>query len=200
MTGITLQLVFIWTKYAVDMIGQTANHLQQASFSRGLEEGDSGFNQMTGAVKFMTLRKIAPAFFGCFYRKVSIEIAVFALGGGDQFDYLVGGFFQFGVRLLAQRPGYRFQPFGDVAVLKHHPVKFTLLKSGGNAKVFNRMAGFRFWDTIVQGIPLIRNHHVADQLLVLTEERIADRQFMQIDFRNVHLVLLKAVHDADAGR
>lgn len=65
---------------------------QQAPFSRGTEEGDSGFNQMTCAVKFMTLRQIAPAFFGCFYRKVSIEIAVFALGGGDQFDYLVGGF------------------------------------------------------------------------------------------------------------
>ena len=182
------------------MIGQAANDLQQAPLARGLEEGDSGFNQMTGAVKFMTLRQIAPAFFGRFYRKVSIEIAIFALGGSDQFDYLVSGFFQFGIRLLAQRPGYRFQPFGDVAVLKHHPVKFTVLQSCGNAKVFNRMARFRFWDTIVQGIPLIRNHHVADQLLVLTEERIADRQFMQIDFRNVHLVLLKAVHDADAGR
>lgn len=74
------------------MIGQTANHFQQAPLARGLEEGDSGFNQMTGAVKFMTLRQIAPAFFGRFYRKVSIEIAIFALGGSDQFDYLVSGF------------------------------------------------------------------------------------------------------------
>ena len=90
------------------MIGQTANHFQQAPLARSLEEGDSGFNQMTGAVKFMTLRQIAPAFFGRFYRKVSIEIAIFALGGSDQFNHLVGGFFQFGVRLLAQRPGYRF--------------------------------------------------------------------------------------------
>ena len=73
------------------MIGQTANHFQQAPFPVA-EEGDSGFNQMTGAVKFMTLRQIAPAFFGRFTVKVSIEIAIFALGGGDQFNYLVGGF------------------------------------------------------------------------------------------------------------
>lgn len=38
---------------------------------------------MIGVVKFMIFCKIVLVFFGCFYCKVSIEIVVFILGGGD---------------------------------------------------------------------------------------------------------------------
>ena len=123
------------------MIGQTANHFQQAPLARGLEEGDSGFNQMTGAVKFMTLRKIALAFFGCFYRKVSIEIAIFALGGGDQFNHLVSSFFQFGIRLLAVLPCTLL--LGNASLDKSRALLSLSLGGGGRGRAVSY--GSAYW-------------------------------------------------------
>lgn len=104
---------------------------------------------MPGAIKLMALRQVAPAFLRGFCRKVRIEIAIVTLRGGHQFNHLIGGFLKLWVGFLAQRPGNRFQPFRDVAVLKDHAVKVARLLACGNAEIFNGMAGFSLWNTIV---------------------------------------------------
>lgn len=66
----------------------------------GLEEGDARFNHVARAVQLMTFCKVSPAFRRGFDREVGVQVAIFALGGRHQFNHLVSGFFQFGVRLL----------------------------------------------------------------------------------------------------
>ena len=148
----------------------------------------------------MTLSEVSPAFIRRFDRKIRIEVAIITLGGGDQFNNLIGSFLKLSIGFLAQRPGDGFQPFRHVAVLKNHPVKLAFLKACGDAEILDRMAWLRFWNAVIERIPLVGDHHVTHKLLILSEERIADRELMQVDFQYVHFVLLKAVHDADADR
>ena len=148
----------------------------------------------------MAFGEVCPALLWRFDREICIQIAIFTLGGRDQFNYLVGGFFQLGVRLLAQRPGHRLQPFRHVAVLKDHAVEFALLSTGGDAEVLYRMTRVRLFDAVIKRIPLVGDDDIAYQLLVLAEERVVDFQFVQIDFHNGHDGLLKTERDACAGQ
>ena len=200
MARVAVQLVISGAKHAIDVVGEAADDIQQTTFAGGLEEGDTRFNHVPGAVQFVAFGEVGPALLWRFDREICIQIAIFTLGGRDQFNHLIGGFFQPGVRLLTQRPGHRLQPFRHVAVLKDHAVEFALLSPGGDAEVLYRMARVRLLDTVVKRIPLIRDHHIAHQLLVLAEERVVDFQFVQIDFHNRHGGLLKAEHDAYADR
>ncbi len=148
----------------------------------------------------MTFGEVGPAFIRGFHREVSIEIAIFTLRCGHQFNDFIGRFLKFRIGFLTQRPGNGLQPFRHVAILKNHPVKLTILQTCGDTEILYRMAGFRLCNAVIERIPLIGDHHVAHQLLILSEERIADCELMQVDFQYVHFVLLKAVHDADADR
>ncbi len=148
----------------------------------------------------MTLGEVSPAFIWGFHCKVCIEIAVFTLRSGHQLDDLICGFLKFRIRFLAQGPGDCLQPFRYVAILKNHAVKFAILQSCGDTKVLYCMTWFRLCNAVIERIPLVGDHDITDQLLVLSEERIADGELMQVDFQYVHFVLLKAVHDADADR
>ncbi len=182
------------------MVGQLADHLQQTAFAGALEIRHARFNHVPGAVQLMAFGQVRPAFAGGFYREIGVQVAIVALRGGHQFNHLVGGFFQFGVGLLAQRPGHGLQPFGYVAILKDHPVKLSALLASRNAEVGDRMARFGLGDAIVQGVPLIGNHHIAHQLLILAQKRVADFQFVQVGFHYGHHVLLRRERDAGAGR
>ena len=148
----------------------------------------------------MAFGEVCPALLWRFDREICIQIAIFTLGGRDQFNHLIGGFFQPGVRLLTQRPGHRLQPFRHVAVLKDHAVEFALLSTGGDAEVLYRMTRVRLFDAVIKRIPLVGDDDIAYQLLVLAEERVVDFQFVQIDFHNGHDGLLKTERDACAGQ
>ena len=148
----------------------------------------------------MTLGEVGPAFIRCFHCEVRIEIAVFTLGGRHQFNDFIGRFFKFRIGFLAQGPGNGLQPLCYVAILKNHAVKFAILQARGDTEILYRMTWFRLCNAVIERIPLIGDHHVTHQLLILSEERIADGELMQVDFQYVHFVLLKAVHDADADR
>ena len=197
---IAVQLVFARAKHAVDMIRQPAHHVQQAALSGSLEIRHTRFNHMSGAVQFVALGQIGPALGRCFHREIGIEIAIFTLRRCDQLDHLVGGFFQFSIRLLAQRPRHGFEPFRHVAVLKDHPVELPLFQTGRDAEVGDGVAGFGLCHAIVKRIPLVGDHHIADQPLVLTKKRVVDFQLMQVGFHYGHIVLLRTVHDAGANR
>ena len=182
------------------MVRQTAYHLQQTAFTGALKIRHAGFNHMSCAVKFVAFSQVGPALAGGFYRKIGIEIAIFTLRCRDQFNDLVGGFFQFSVRFLAQRPRYGFQPFRHVAVLKDHAVELPLLEACRDAEVGDGMAGFGVLHAIVQRIPLIGDHHITHQPLILAEKRVVDFQVVQVGFHYGHSVLLRTIHDAGADR
>ncbi len=148
----------------------------------------------------MALGQIRPALCGCLYREVRIEITIFTLRRRNQLNHLVGGFFQRRIGLLAQRPRYSLQPFRHVAVLEHHTVELALFQTRRNAEVGNRVARFGFRHAIVQRIPLIGDHHITYQLLILAKKRVVDFQFVQVGFHYGHNILLRTVRDAGAGR
>ncbi|MNC12620.1 hypothetical protein D3C75_603440 [compost metagenome] len=198
--GIAMQLLLTRPKNAVDMVGQRADHLQQTPFAGALEVRHARFNHVPGAVELMAFRQVRPALARGFDREVSIQITIVALGGGHQLNHLVGGFFQFGIGFLAQGPGHRLQPFCYVAILKDHPVEFAALQSRCNAEVGDSVARLGLGDAVVQGIPLIGDHYIAHQLLIVAQKRVADFQFMQVGFHYEHRILLRTERDAGAGR
>ncbi len=197
---IAVQLRLAWAKHAVDMVRQPAHHVQQAALSGSLEIRHARFNHMSGAVQFVAFRQIGPALLGGFHREIGIEITIFALRRRDQFNHLVGGFFQFSIRLLAQGPCHGFEPFRHVTVLKYHPVKLPLFQTGRDAEVGDGVAGFGLCHAVVKRLPLVRDHHVTDQPLVLTKKRVVDFQLVKVGFHYGHIVLLRTVHDAGANR
>ena len=170
------------------------------AFPCALEIRHARFNHMSGAVQLVTFGQIRPALVGRFHRKVRVEIAIVTLRRRDQRNHLVGGFFQFSIRFLAQRPRHGFEPFRDVAVLKYHAVEIALLQSRRDAEVGDGVAGFGFRHAVVERIPLVRDHHLTHQPLILSEKRVVNFQFMQVGFHNGHRVLLRRVCDAGAGR
>ena len=178
MSRVAVNLLLTGAEDLMDMVGQATYHLQQAALAGGLEEGHARFNHMPGAVKLMAFGQIGPALSWRLRREVGIEIAIFTLGRGNQLDNLIGGTFQLGIRLLAQRPCDGFQPFRHVAVLEHHAVKFSLLLPGGDAEILYRVARLSVVYPVIQRIPLIGDHYIAHQLLILGEERIVHFQRM----------------------
>ena len=129
--------------------------------------------------------------------KVGVEVAVRLLGLFNQVDDLIRPGFQFFIRLPLQRVGHRFQPFGHVAVLKHHAVELPFAFLGGDAEIFNGMALFRTRNLVIQNFFLIRDHRVADQILDGGPEIVLHLAVLQtaLSLRFFHLAYLPA--DAD---
>ncbi len=138
-TGITLQLVFIWTKYAVDISArrQTTSSKRRlpVAWKKGLRlQSDDRRSKVHGTPPD------CPAFFGHFYRKVSIEIAIFALAEAIS-SITSSAVFSSSASGSGTATRLPLPAIWRRRCPETHPVKFTLLKSGGNAKVFNRMLG-----------------------------------------------------------
>ncbi|MNN43585.1 hypothetical protein D3C81_1578300 [compost metagenome] len=185
------------TKHRVDVIGKATSDVQQSTFSGGVEEGDCRFKQMSGAVELVAFGDVGPAQPRLLYGIPGVEIAVVTLRLSQQLNHLVGGFFKHCIWLLAQRPGYGFQPFGDIAILEDHAVKLAVFQTGGDAVVSQRVAGFCLGNRVVQCFPLVRDHHVANQALVFTQKWIGDGDSVEIGFNHSrlhHVYLRKCVN------
>src|SRR5471030_2945019 len=140
MTGITVQLLFAGAKNLCNVVRQLANNILQTGFSGRLCVSYACFDQMPGAVKLVTLRQIRPTLLRCFDSEISIEITIRLLHRADHFNDCIRRFFQFSIRRFCQQIPDRLQPFGDIAVLKHHAIELTLALTGGNSEILNRMA------------------------------------------------------------
>src|SRR5471030_3443778 len=101
MARVAVQLAFVWAEYTIDMVGKTADHLQQPGFTGGAKIGYPGFDHMPGTVKFMALRQIGPAPFRLLDGEICIEITIRLLGRGDKLDNIIRSGFQTLVWLLA---------------------------------------------------------------------------------------------------
>ena len=126
----------------------------------------------------MCLADVRPHFVGTLHGEVGIDIAVFVLGSAVELNDLVHGLFKLRVFARCKRIGCRFDPLCDVAVLKHHAVKFVRLYVlalqlfGRKADIFNGMALFNVRDGVVQDIILIRQHLLAHELLHFADETV----------------------------
>ena len=105
---------------------------------------------------------------------MGIEITVLFLCGGNQITQLVYPCLQFLVRLDQQRICRRFQPFGNVAVLKNHAVKipvfFPAELGGGISEIVNGMARRNAFYTVMEHRFLERNDRIAEQGGIASEQ------------------------------
>ena len=104
---------------------------------------------MPGGVKLVFFAQICPAAFGRFHDEIGIQIAVGLLRSGNQINHLIRRPFQFLVRLDNEGICDRFQPFGNIGILKDKSVKFALFIASGNLKIFDRVARFGVRDAII---------------------------------------------------
>ena len=104
---------------------------------------------MPGGVKLVFFAQICPAAFGRFHDEIGIQIAVGLLRSGNQINHLIRRPFQFLVRLDNEGICDRFQPFGNIGILKHESIKFTALIASGNFEIFDSVARFGVWHAII---------------------------------------------------
>ena len=135
-------LPLLGAKSVYDGVCQALRHLQKLILPRGFVIGHSRLHHMAGTVKFMAFVEVLPAVLRLLDDKVGIQIAVRLLGLFNDADDLVRPGLQSGVRFHCQGKGDTLQPFRHIAVLEHHPVKFTGLHPRRNAEIFDSMALF----------------------------------------------------------
>ena len=63
-----------------DQVGVTAHRVEELALAGRFEVGDGGFDQVPGAVKFVLVVEVGPAFFRFDQREVGVEVAVRLLG------------------------------------------------------------------------------------------------------------------------
>ena len=115
--------------------------------------------------------KVRPPFLRLLHREVGIQIPVLLLCLTDQLNDLITPLLQRLIGILRKGIGCTLQPFGHIAVLKHHTVKLSVTAPGfqllrRHTEIFNTMALFRAFNLIVQRPLLIRKHHILYQLLI----------------------------------
>ena len=130
----------------------------------------------------MAVAEICKAFIRFFYSKISVQITVGLLGRCHQINGPVSQGFQFRVWLDFQRIGYPLQPFGQIAVLKDHAVKFAVPLSCGDSKVLNTMAGCSAFHLIIQNLPLIAQNAATDQIDLISPKAAADMKLAVLFF------------------
>ena len=149
----------------VNVVHQAKDNMKQLVHARGLVQRHGGLDEVTRAVELVALEQIRPAGNGVPDGEVGVQIAVRLLRTADERDDVPHARGKRLVRLNAQGIGGSLQPFGDVAVLKHHAVKLALLLAGSHAEVFNRMGLRRAGHLVAQDAFHIGNGDVGHELL-----------------------------------
>ncbi|MNI45162.1 hypothetical protein D3C73_995760 [compost metagenome] len=125
----------------------------------------------------MTFCKIGPTLAWLLKSKIGVQISIRLLRFCYDIDHFVSKLFQHRITLTLQQISYRFKPFRYITILKHHSVKLTLLLTGSNFKVRDRMAWLSLRDSIIKRLPLIRNYNFTNQSNIFRPERVLNFAF-----------------------
>ena len=184
--GITVDLAILGADDGIDVIHQADHGVQQDPFPGDLIIRNGRLDHMAGAVQFMVVLQVGPAFIQAADDVIRVQIAVGLLGC----DYFVNGavndFFKFGIRMPAEGPSGAFDPLGDITVLENITGVLSLHFARGDAEVPHTAAGFGAGDLIIEGFPLIRDAFAADRFTHTEPERIRDADMAQVQHRFTH--------------
>src|SRR5215510_8017867 len=116
---------------------------------------DCCFVQMTRTEILVEKSQVCPFGLRVEQLDVGIEISVFLLCCGDQFNDLVHFFLKRRVWGERQRIRSAFQPFVDIGVGPKRPAKLSFSSPGGDCEVLYRPAFFNFCENSLETLLMI---------------------------------------------
>lgn len=102
----------------IDVVGITAQCIQQLALASGLVVCDSTFDQMAGAVQLVPIAQIPPAHLGLGDDEMGVEITIWLLGVDDLISQLVNQCFQGRIGVRGERIARRLDPLRRVGISK----------------------------------------------------------------------------------
>ena len=158
-------------KLLIDAVRIFRHDVEQAALAGHIIVRGGGLHHVAGAVELVRLAHIRPHLVRRLDREIRVDIAVLMLGFAVQRDHIVHGLFELGV--LAGREGVRrrLDPLRDVAVLKHHAVKFLGLHIAA-LELLRREAD------VLDGVALLHVRHLVVQNLVLIGQNLLAHELL----------------------
>ena len=149
MPRITVNLALLCSEGVTDQISKSGDDIQKFLLSGCFVVCHCSLDHMPGCIKLMTFHKIRPAKSRFLDRKISVQVSVRLLCPSDQVDCLVCKCFQLLIPLPAQRKTNRFQPFGNIRILKNGSLEFAFAFSCCNFEVLNTVTGLHVLQTVI---------------------------------------------------
>ena len=167
-----MALVFFRAKHLRQVACKAARRFQDAPFAGGPKIGYSSFKEMAGTVQFMPLLQVCKAVRWFPQSIIGVQITIRTLRFGDQVTNLIRFLFQRWVSCDFDRIGGGLQPFVQITILKGHAIVCTAAKPGGNSEILDAVAWRGTCHTVMQHLPLIREHSIVYQTLHTADQPI----------------------------
>src|SRR3954452_21737886 len=104
------------TKDGHKRISIATGNSEQCRFTGCLKVRNSGLNQMTGAIKFVSMPQISPTSFWFDHSIMWIQIPIGLLCGGNQGNHFIEQGVKFRIRHARQAITSRLDPFRDIRI------------------------------------------------------------------------------------
>src|SRR6185437_13403382 len=86
MSAIPRQLLGSGAKYGCQMVCETSGNVEQRLLTGGLPVNDSGFDQVTRAIKLMEVAKVFETVLRAPSQDMTVQITILLLGGCQELD------------------------------------------------------------------------------------------------------------------
>ena len=119
MAAVAMALARRRTKQQINVVGISAETVQELSLAGGLMMGNSSLHQVAGAVHFVPITQILPAHLRLGDRKVRVEITIRLLCTNNLVNHVIDQKFKFRIGMRAERIAGSFQPLGRIRITEN---------------------------------------------------------------------------------
>ena len=162
-------------KALIYVICHPAHDMKELFFASALCIGNSCLYHVACTVHLMPLFEVRPLLLRAKDCIICVQISVCFLCSPDQIDHRITALLERFIRIKTERIRCALKPFGNITVLKYHPIELTAALSGfdllgSQAIVFETVTLLYTIYFIIKNSLLIRNNYISYKFLIVSEE------------------------------